>query len=291
MVGFKSFFVAVAAFCLIASADVNIQSMDDFLAFSAGVSKGTYTYSDVYLDVDLDFANVPFNFPIAYDSHYCFCGKFFGQGHTIKNLKMNTTGKDYKYAALFHCLMDSSVSDLAFDKSCEFTADYAGSLVGWSCSPKIVNVKSEANVNGAIVAGGFSAIASHCSNPDSDVLIYRNCSINSSIRTTRYDGINCAGGFIGEVKDTKSLSLEFTSNRASVNFICEDSETVIGGLVGFFSNSVAFSVKAGQNQINTAVRSTNNKKTTTGGLIGSAELTQGSQIKTENNIYTQSFNN
>lgn len=71
-----------------------IHDARELTSFSSDVNNGTnYSGASIYFDADINFdekSSQEFA-PIGYNSEHCFLGTFDGQGHTIRNLVLNSS--------------------------------------------------------------------------------------------------------------------------------------------------------------------------------------------------------
>ena len=113
-----------------------INDAQGLITFSNAVKSGTnFTGTTVVLGSDIDFTGgYSERFaPIGNSSRY-FNGIFDGQGHTIRNLKVNSSSK---YVGLFGYSLGSAIQNVVIDDSCSFGSSYSsgnsfvGSILGY----------------------------------------------------------------------------------------------------------------------------------------------------------------
>ena len=103
----------------------------------------------IEVTADLDFSGRTLPLGASGGSCVSFSGEFHGNGHSIKNLKLNGAG-------LFCSLKDAVVEGLVIDSSCSFTGNYAGALsVSLDGSLTVKNTTNNAEVSGSWRIGGF----------------------------------------------------------------------------------------------------------------------------------------
>jgi len=222
-----------------------------------------------------------------------FEGKFYGQGHTIRNLYMKTSNN--RAMGLFGVLHSATVSDINFDNvyienssnSIAGTPSYSGVLAGGSSGNSTierVNIANSSlnitsgnggknNIGGLI--GSFNSGSLNDCNADTDVVVSGNSvggllgsSLSGTITGSSatgdvYASGNNVGGLIGNI-----VSATTNSNNASGN-IFSDSVNA-GGLIGFAYTNPIYSTTAGNNVSSsyaTGYVSARGEKV--GGLIGS----------------------
>ncbi|MBQ7346363.1 MAG: hypothetical protein IJW55_00230 [Clostridia bacterium] len=171
----------------------------------------TFLYSfyqkTVYLANDIDMTGVTDFEPIGNDGSglsdvnalkAVFCGTFDGQGHSIKNLVMESDAQGFVKVALFGALRGAIIRNVVIDETCSFThkggnayattAALVGAIVSHggygdtyahidtgTCTVLIENCANYADVNGgsgytggivatAFAATGYIPVISHCTN-------------------------------------------------------------------------------------------------------------------------------
>ena len=106
------------------SAEVRINSVDEFIQFKDNVNSGTnYERTTVFLDSDLDFTGRTFE-PFGYRGYNYFRGVFDGQGYAISNIVMNSTSQ---YVGLFGSSWGLTIRNAILDSSCSIKSSYSDS--------------------------------------------------------------------------------------------------------------------------------------------------------------------
>lgn len=121
------FFIAVTALfsafvhTAVLGDTVHIKNYDEFVEFSDEVNNGNnYNGTTVLLDSDLDLDGKAFA-PIG-DYDVYFLGTFDGQGHTFKNLKVNSPS--FIFLGLFGYSQGITIRNVVMDSSCSLTSSY-----------------------------------------------------------------------------------------------------------------------------------------------------------------------
>lgn len=246
------------------SNDLVITNIQELIELSNNVSKGdTYSNSTIYLDADLDFSD-PFSsqfYPIGKSVIFPFKGTFDGQGHTIRNLTLNSS---HQYTGLFGYSNGATIRNIIIDHSCSFegslNSSCTGSLVGLCRSCTIENVVNMANVTSRnIYTGGVIGFMSD----------------RSSIKNTANYGIvihynskeTYVGGIVGRFHVHDGYIFNCI-NGGSIHIKQIRNSIHIGGVVGSGQNTAI------RNCVNTGtiIQIDDNQiaNGTTGGIIGSS---------------------
>jgi hypothetical protein len=193
-----------------------IYTVKDFIKINEFISNyESSDYSDYIVKVmnDLDFKSKPWA-PLGRITIYgtnVFKGEFDGQGHTIKNLKINDNSTDMG----FICYNTGYIHDLCLDNTCYITGcDYVGSICGMN-EGIILNCKSAANVKGHNYVGGICG--------ESTDIININATIKKSSFYGKVDGHIKVGGICG-------YSCNTCSNLVNTGTVI--GENYIGGVCG-----------------------------------------------------------
>ena len=109
-------------------AEIKISNVQGLIELSENVNSGTnYSGTTVLLDSDLDFSggySEQFSV-IGYNSNNYFNGVFDGQGHTISNLRVNSSSLEY--IGLFGYSQGATIQNVVIDGSCSFMNSYSSS--------------------------------------------------------------------------------------------------------------------------------------------------------------------
>lgn len=231
------------------SDDLTIKSMGDFTTFTANVA----TYSTVYLDTDLDFDGLTFT-PID-----GFKGTFDGQGHIIKNLKIESSDLNIGF---FKTLTSSKVYNLIIDSTCSMKGTvspgsaldtcYIGSVVGKALMCEFKNIINWASIsfdnNGYLgnlylggIAGEFSSDSSSAANMI-NVANYGSVTstlLNDDTKNNVYIGVGAFSGYTyGDYG--KKVTFENCLNYGSITNMHKLGPYAGTGLVGVSTGYTTF---------------------------------------------------
>jgi len=221
-----------------------------------------------------------------------FAGKFYGQGHTIRNLYMKTSNN--RAMGLFGVLHGATVSDINFDNvyienssnSIAGTPSYSGVLAGGSSGNSTIERVNIANSSlnitsgnggknniGGLIGSLNSGSLNDC-NADTDVVVNGSSVgglLGSSLLGTItgssatgdvYASGNNVGGLIGNI-----VSATTNSNNASGNIFSDNGSA--GGLIGFAYSNPIYSTTVGNNVSSSyATGYVSARGASVGGLIG-----------------------
>ena len=197
---------------------------------SSGNDFSGYTFR-LLNDIDLQF--VPFN-PIggndsvSSDSNTSskgFAGTFDGNGFTIRNLYITTTGNN---AGLFGCIRGGTVKHLTLSEGMVDGGWYLGSLAGFATGATIEDCYSDLTVfsqSGSKIGGliGFATGATtitRCANYGHVTASLSNASI---------------GGILGQGAGSQTNYLTYSYNRGTVS--AHGGSSIAGGLIGYIGNA------------------------------------------------------
>jgi len=211
-----------------------ISCKDDFLQIAD--SKDDY---DKYftMTADIDLSGETFSKAvIAPSSGIPFTGVFYGDGHKIINLIIDTNGADSDYLGLFGYINGATIQDLAVENATIVSgAGDIGVLCGYNDSGNVAQCHSTGTVNSSGRAGGLCGVnAGVISNCYSSVNVFgdtgvggfcaqnRDGSIDNCYSAGSVNGTRNVGGFIGvnisSVNDCYSMGLvEGTINVGGFN--------------------------------------------------------------------------
>ena len=234
-------FVPMAAFA--AGPDkISITTVAELLQFANAVDNGEYddkTDAVVSLDADLDLTGVAWK-PIGsvFDGegnllHY-FCGKFYGNGHTISNLDFSENyGKtDYPSFGFFSEVYGAEISGLTIQGKLDVSNSgyvYFGTVAGVAADSKISDCVSDVSftdtdkyINGTVALCGYAinSTIEYCQNKGNfsitkDVSSFQMGGIvglaqNSTVQYCANTGdmtswAPCTGGIVGQLYDASKI--------------------------------------------------------------------------------------
>ena len=212
---------------------VSVGSADKLISLFKDAT-GNTLQTDIELTADLDFSSSALTLPLGVsDDGTCvsFSGVIQGNGHSIKNLKMdNTNNAGYKDAGLFCSLKDSTVEDLAIDSSCSFTGYSAGALsVLVTGLLTVKHTTNNAAVNGSWNVGGFIGFVQDMEQPI--VISFEDCVNHANVTG---DG-DYVGGFVGYICNNTDIVM--TISNSVNNGIITGSDYYVGGFIGDIYNN------------------------------------------------------
>lgn len=120
MLSLLSSILALTSVAVEGGTQLTIRTVSDYIAFTKSYEAGM----TVVLDSDLDFTDVEVA-PIGQDWPTRFIGTFDGQGHVIRNLKMESSSVNvglFGYANGYEAGHPTYVQNLIFDETCSFTS-------------------------------------------------------------------------------------------------------------------------------------------------------------------------
>lgn len=222
-----------------------INNTDDLMKLSDATNAQAMNFTGEYfkLTADLDMAGVAF-VPMAFNSaELAFNGVFDGNGHTIKNLSIDTRTNSVLNAGLFRTVYaDGVIKNLTMDKSCKFDiyrnfAPFAATLYG-----TIENCRNYADIP---TTNGFAGgIAYLCYGSESKIInCYNEGNITSTVRdgymagiTYNNEGIieNCqnTGNITTSVASTKTVAGIAGINKGSIKNVINTGRIMAASEVG-----------------------------------------------------------
>ena len=285
----------------------SISSVEELQKLADYVNAGNDTTGvEFVLGADIDLSSISNWTSIGYDFDHTFKGSFDGNGHIIKNLKIDSTevyrglfgysdgeiknvgiaGGSVKGSQYIGGLAGSSYGSITnCYATCNITAtsNNAGGLIGYSTG-SITNCYATGNINGTVSVGGLAGSASSITN------CYATGNVISK-RTTRGSVGGLAGSSTGSITNCyatgnvsggkNSGGLIGSSNDSITN--CYATGNVSGGYIGGLAGSAKGSI--------TNCYTTGNVDgiNFTGGVVGIASLHLGSDLEIKNSTsYSQS---
>ena len=193
--------------------EIRITDAQGLIELSNNVTSGTnYSGTTVLLDSDIDFAGgYSERFAPIGDYDY-FLGTFDGQGHTISNLKVNSSSR---CIGLFGISLGTTIQNVVIDGSCSFASSYSsgdssvGNIIGYCYSfdgpctiESVVNMGSvlfEGNTTGSLNIGGIAGEVSSSSKYPSTL---KNCVNYGSVTHSGGNFVEM-GGIVGKGMDSQ----------------------------------------------------------------------------------------
>ncbi len=234
------------------------------LAYICGTATDTFHGKYIKLGADIDLAGANWSVPIGLDGA-TFKGTFDGDGHTIRNLKIETTSG---IQGLFGFTYLATVQNLTIENANVTAAYYHGALVGYAESTLIENchlkgtvtIKAPYNYG---YAGGFVGYSYGTT--------IRNCTASGILTVTSPNSY--LGGFVGYAEDVSvtGCSTDASSTLTVKADLDSTSQAAyVGGIIGLLGGSSSTSDKASIN--NCTLRGTVNvsapNNNYAGGMVG-----------------------
>lgn len=245
----------------------HITTAKDLIDFSKFVNSGTsYSGTTVYLDSDFDFSGkLSEQFEIIGNStDFYFNGTFDGQGHTISNLKMESSSE---YIGLFGYSKGSTIMNIVIDDSCSFTGLYnisgyltstcMGGVIGY-CVTKTgpCNIANNVNMGSVtfseIVDTSYTYLGGLVGNLNSDKygVYIKNCANYGSVTHSGTCNYAYTGGVIGTLTGYTSSNNNYILNCFNSGNIVHNGVTTkelyIGGISGSSFSTVNNCVNHGK---------------------------------------------
>ena len=262
-------------------AEKHIKSVNDFITFSNDVNRGTtYSGTTILLDNDIDFAGKTAMEPIGKYGSFPFLGSFDGQGHVIRNLKMNVLSSEF--GGLFGYSEGSSITNLVLDSSCSITSSsantnsYTGSIIGYiksdgvfSTIENIVNMASvtfSGDITNDLHFGGIVGVAW---STNYDIVIKKCLNYGTVTYNGTVNGYCDIGGIVGHfIEGTKYLQ-----NCVNYGAITLTGSTNGGKCIGGISGLVVLSGENSETIVENClsvgkIELNNNTNSFVGGIIG-----------------------
>jgi hypothetical protein len=180
------------------------------------------------LTADIDIGSYSFTTAVIARDGAFFTGNLDGNGHTIRNLTINTAGAANNYLGLIGCTYYSEIKNLQLENVSITVGNgtlYAGGLVGFNYYGTISNCNSSGAVRGVTNSSYLGGLAGHNSGSIS------NCS-SSAVVT---GGANAQ--YLGGLAGYNYGSISNCSSSATVTSI--DNLYNLGGLAGYNSGSIS----------------------------------------------------
>ena len=276
---FLLFLLSPSLLSVALSAEHRITDAQGLIELSNNVSNGTdYSGTTVVLDSDIDFSGgYSERFaPIGRDSFNYFLGAFDGQGHTISNLKVNSSSENI---GLFGNSPGITIQNVVIDGSCSFASSYSsgdssvGSIIGYCYSfdgpctiEGVVNMGSvllEGNTTGNALIGGIVGYTILSFN---NPITLKNCVNYGSVTHSGVCSGNYAhmGGIVGmsQGKSISYISIQNCLNYGTIIHSGTSKNLAIGGIAGLGYYATF------ENCVSSGAISTNQESECIGGILG-----------------------
>ena len=232
--------------------------------------KTSVSSNTIYLlTSDLDFSNTTYDFCTNTSS---FTGLFNGQGHTIKNININSSTE--KGSNIFYQLKGGTIMNVNFDSiTIKGTAssDQASGIVGQMNGGYIHNVDlTNISVLAKASVGGLVGQVI------GDINYITEVSLVNPMEKGYISGSKYIGGLVGNIqKGTEQSKVELYMSNCYVNaYIGDHSDSgYIGGIIGRNKNEFESYVMSVDHCYFTGTVDTN--YTYSGGIVGSIDSTSG----------------
>lgn len=272
--------------------NVIIHNASDLINLSNNVNNGTnYSGTTVLLSDDIDFSGdssntfSPIGKFINDTNHFAFMGTFDGQGHAVRNLKMNSSNDNVGF---FGYSGKASIKSIVFDSSCSFISSGSRNNIDVTLGPisfftggengctigNIVNMASitfYSSDTNHIIAGGIAGKIRSLST-------VKNCANYGNIKISGSADNAYIGGLIGECIGGVNFYIVNNINYGDITIEKPGEEHIyVGGIVGHTQKT--FSIES---CVNIGNVETSGSGVILGGIVGYAYNATNSII---NNSY------
>ena len=279
---------------LVAGNKYHIASADDLVKLAECVKRGDDTTGSIFIfDNDIDMSSVA-NFTSIGTSTNAFKGTIYGNGHVVKNLKIDSTSD---YQGLFGYVQQATIQDLGVEDANIKGGAYSGILFGRAENAKLTNLYATGTVSGSSNVGGlvgslkdsvleksYSTATVNASMAVAGGLV--GSVVNSTLQTVYATGdVNCtASGVLGALAGTGGLVGTMQSGGTIKNAFATGSVTTKsggfnGGLIGLLTDSSSYTIDTVY-----ATGNVTGSGGTNGGLIGTINA---SSVTITNAIYNK----
>ena len=138
---------------LVAGNKYHIASEADLVKLAEFVNSGADTTGSIFIfDNDIDMSSVANFTSIGNDASHAFKGTIYGNGHVVKNLKIDSTSD---YQGLFGYVQQATIQDLGVEDANIKGGAYSGILFGRAENAKLTNLYATGTVSGSSFVGGL----------------------------------------------------------------------------------------------------------------------------------------
>ena len=280
---------------LVAGNKYHIASEADLVKLAEFVNSGADTTGSIFIfDNDIDMSSVANFTSIGNDASHAFKGTIYGNGHVVKNLKIDSTSD---YQGLFGYVQQATIQDLGVEDANIKGGAYSGILFGRAENAKLTNLYATGTVSGSSFVGGlvgslkdsvleksYSTATVNASMAVAGGLV--GSVVNSTLETVYATGdVNCtASGVVGAFAGTGGLVGTMQSGGTIKNAFATGSVTTKsggfnGGLIGWLTDSSSYTIDTVY-----ATGNVTGSGGTNGGLIGTINA---SSVTITNAIYNK----
>ena len=280
---------------LVAGNKYHIASEADLVKLAEFVNSGADTTGSIFIfDNDIDMSSVANFTSIGNDASHAFKGTIYGNGHVVKNLKIDSTSD---YQGLFGYVQQATIQDLGVEDANIKGGAYSGILFGRAENAKLTNLYATGTVSGSSFVGGlvgslkdsvleksYSTATVNVSKAAAGGLV--GSVVNSTLQTVYATGdVNCtASGVLGALAGTGGLVGTMQSGGTIKNAFATGSVTTKsggfnGGLIGLLTDSSSYTIDTVY-----ATGNVTGSGGTNGGLIGTINA---SSVTIKNAIYNK----
>ena len=243
---------------LVAGNKYHIASEADLVKLAEFVNSGADTTGSIFIfDNDIDMSSVANFTSIGNDASHAFKGTIYGNGHVVKNLKIDSTSD---YQGLFGYVQQATIQDLGVEDANIKGGAYSGILFGRAENAKLTNLYATGTVSGSSSVGGLVGSLKDSVLEKSYSTATVNASmvvagglvgsvVNSTLQTVYATGdVNCAAsGVVGIFTGTGGLVGTMQSGGTIKNAFATGSVTTKsggfnGGLIGLMTDSSSYTI-------------------------------------------------
>ncbi len=204
------------------------------------INSGTMDYEahpEVILEADMDLAGIPWT-PIGQSTGRAFAGVLDGNGHTVKNVVVNSSNP-FGYTGFINYVKDATVENLTLENvTVTNTESYAGGAIGGVGGDSVISgITVSGYVSGDKVGGivgrvtNDDALHSVTDPPYTDVTI-KDCVNKATVEATTANS-GKAAGIVAQVEFVNKFTVENCVNEGAIISAGEGEEAVVGGIVGY----------------------------------------------------------
>lgn len=217
--------------------------------------------SNYKLTSDIDLTGYNFS-PIGSSSSTPFIGKFYGNGHVISNLNINSSGSTHQ--GLFGYTTNADIENLGLVSINVIGAQDVGGLIGECVGTTIQNVYVTGYIEGVDHVGGIVG-----GTDNGATTTIKNCYANANVDTRASQ----VGGILGDAQSTDMENVYFTG---TVIAPLGNQGNNAGGIIGLTENGLV------------TLNGVASLATTVNGGTTSEFVARGNALSSATNIFTRS---